>query len=197
MRLPGLIRWWERRHSLIAVLAVLGIIGYGIARVGFGQSEIVAQWALWLVLGVGGGPLVIELAIRLFKREFGSDLLAGISIVTAIVLGEYLAAAIVSLMLAGGNALEELAGERAQRELRLLVERAPRRAWRRLDHEVEEVAVEALAPGDVVVVRAGEVVPADGEVAGDAEAVIDESALEVAAINEEPPSAFSQGRALC
>jgi heavy metal translocating P-type ATPase len=79
-------------------------------------------------------------------------------------------------MLAGGNALEELAGRRARRELTALVARAPRIAHRRRDDAVEEIPVEAVEIGDVVLVRAGEVVPVDGIVVG-SPAVVDESAL--------------------
>ena len=96
----------------------------------------------------------------------GVDAIALLAIGAALVLGEYLTAVIVSLMLAGGNALEASANARAQRELRLLVERAPRIAHRRRGALVEEVKVEEVVPGDLVVVRAGEVVPADGVTVG-------------------------------
>ena len=65
-------------------------------------------------------------------------------------------------MMSGGAALEAWAAGRARRELRLLVARAPRIAHRYVDGAVEEVEVDALRPGDVVSVRAGEIVPADG-----------------------------------
>jgi len=78
-------------------------------------------------------------------------------------------------MFAGGNALEEYAGGRARRELTKLLERAPRIAHRRRDGAVEEVPVDELLPGDIVVVRAGEVIPVDGVAVG--EALVDESAL--------------------
>ncbi len=79
-------------------------------------------------------------------------------------------------MLAGGNALEDYAAGRARRELTNLLERMPRIAHLRRGEAIEEVAVEEIAPGDVVVVRAGEVIPVDGDVAGH-RAVIDTSAL--------------------
>jgi heavy metal translocating P-type ATPase len=79
-------------------------------------------------------------------------------------------------MLSGGNALEAAASRRARRELTALLERAPRIAHRRSASGVEEVAVEAVLPGDLVLVRAGEVVPVDGVVA-EGQAVLDESAL--------------------
>jgi heavy metal translocating P-type ATPase len=121
-------------------------------------------------------PLVVSTARSLLRGDVGVDAIALVAIVWALALGEYLAAAIVALMMSGGAALEAWAAGRARRELRLLVERAPRIAHRYVDGTVEEVKVEELAPGDVVSVRAGEVVPADGAVVGH-EAVLDESAL--------------------
>src|SRR5579884_2176848 len=61
------------------------------------------EWPLLAVLVFGGLPLVYELLVKLLRREFGSDLLAGLSIITSIVLGEYLAGALVVLMLSGGE----------------------------------------------------------------------------------------------
>jgi len=121
-------------------------------------------------------PLAVSTARSLLRGDVGVDAIALVAIVWALALGEYLAAAIVALMMSGGAALESWAAGRARRELRLLVERAPRIAHRYAGDLVEEVDVEELQPGDVIVVRAGEVVPADGIVV-DASAVVDESAL--------------------
>lgn len=136
-------------------------------------ADVVWAGAAVVVLG----PLVWSVARTLARGDVGVDAIALLAIATALILGEYLTAVIVSLMLAGGNALEASANARARRELRLLVERAPRIAHRRRGALVEEVMVEELLPGDVVVVRAGEVVPADGMMSDGAEAVIDTSAL--------------------
>ena len=152
-------------------------------------GSIVAGIALWLLgseswadiaWAVGAVavliPLVVSTARSLLRGDVGVDAIALVAIVWALALGEFLAAAIVALMMSGGAALEAWAAGRARRELRLLVERAPRIAHRYVDGMVEEVGVEELQPGDVVAVRAGDVVPADGAVVGH-EAVIDESAL--------------------
>jgi heavy metal translocating P-type ATPase len=121
-------------------------------------------------------PLVLSTARSLLRGDVGVDAIALVAIVWALALGQFLAAAIVALMMSGGAALEAWAAGRARRELRLLVERAPRIAHRYVDGAVEEVKVDELRPGDTVSVRAGEVVPADGAVASD-DAVLDESAL--------------------
>ena len=83
-----------------------------------------------MVLVFGGVPLVLELLVHMFKREFGSDLLAGISIVTSVLLGEYLAGTLVVLMLSGGQALEAYAVRRASSVLDALARRMPSVAHR-------------------------------------------------------------------
>ena len=162
--------------ELAVVLVVLvGLItGAGLHILGADTpADFVWAGAAVVVLG----PLVWSVARSLVRRDVGVDAIALLAIAAALVLGEYLTAVIVSLMLAGGNALEASANARARRELHLLVERAPRIAHRRRGALVEEVTVEEVVPGDVVVVRAGEVVPADGVLSDGAEAVIDASAL--------------------
>ena len=104
------------------------------------------------------------------------DAIALISMAGALALGEYLAGAVVALMLAGGNALEESANRRARRELTALVERAPHSALVHRGDELVEVPIEDVLAGDVVLVRAGEVVPVDGMVESE-EAILDGSAL--------------------
>ena len=135
-------------------------------------------------------PLVISTARSLLGGDVGVDAIALVAIVWALALGEYLAAAIVALMMSGGAALEAWADGRARRELRLLVERAPRTAHRYVGEYLEEVQVEQLVVGDLVSVRAGEIVPADGTVAS-REAVLDESALTGEAL---PVTIASHGR---
>ncbi len=132
---------------------------------------------------LGGGtilvlvPLVWSVLRSLLRRDVGVDAIALVAIAGALGLQQWAAAAVVALMLAGGNALEEVASRRARRELTALVGRAPRVAHvRRPDGTVDEVPVERVVVGDVVVVRAGEVLPADG-VVEQGEAVLDESSL--------------------
>ena len=140
-------------------------------------SEPAAGDAVWAVAtAVVLVPLAWSVGRSLLKGDVGVDAIALVAMAGALALGEYLAGAVVGLMLSGGNALEDYAAGRARRELKALVARAPRSAHRRSGDVVEEVPVEDLSVGDVVIVRAGEVVPVDGIVASE-EAVLDESAL--------------------
>jgi heavy metal translocating P-type ATPase len=162
------------RALRLAVAALSGVVAGGLLHV-FGidrPAHLVwaATTALLLV------PLTLSVVRSLLRRDVGVDAIALVSMTGALVLGEYLAGAVVALMLAGGNALEERANGRARRELTALVERAPGVALMRRGSELVEVPVDAVGPGDVVLVRAGEVVPVDGLVESE-EAVLDESAL--------------------
>src|SRR5271156_2076830 len=94
----------------------------------------------------------------------------------------------MALMYSGGNVLEDFAVTRAERNLRSLVDRAPRVAHRRLDHGIDDVPVADVAVADKLLVKGGEVIPVDGVISS-ASATIDESAL----TGEPIPSAKSQG----
>ena len=161
-----------------AILWLLGEPGWADAAWGLGAAVVLV-------------PLTVDTARSLFHGDVGVDAIALIAIAGALVLGEQLAAAIVALMMSGGAALEAWAAGRARREVRLLVDRAPRVAHRHLDGRVEQVPVEELRVGDLVAIRAGELVPADGVVEG-ADAIVDESSL----TGEPLPVTMSAGSAV-
>jgi len=162
------------RERILALFALAAIVAGGALWLAGEEGWADAAWGLGAAVVLV--PLVVDTARSLLRGDVGVDAIALVAIVWALLLGEQLAAAIVALMMSGGAALEAWAAARARRELRLLVERAPRIAHRHGPDGVEEVAVELLVPGDVVVVRAGEIVPADGVVAA-SQAVLDEAAL--------------------
>jgi heavy metal translocating P-type ATPase len=159
---------------LVALGALAAVVTGGLLHL-VGQEP--AGDAVWAAsVGVILVPLGWSVFRSLLRRDVGVDAIALVSMTGALALGQYSAGAVIALMLAGGNALEEVAGRRARSELTKLVERAPRIAHRRRDAAVEEVPVEEVEVGDVVVVRAGEVLPVDGVVLGP-EAVLDEASL--------------------
>ncbi len=159
---------------LTALGALAGVLaGIALHLAGFDKPAHYVWAATTALLLV---PLTVSVGRSLMRRDVGVDAIALVSMAGALALGEYFAGAVIALMLAGGNALEEVANRRARRELSALVERAPRVAHVHRGDEVEEVPVDTVLPGDIVLVRAGEVVPVDGLVVS-AEAVVDESAL--------------------
>src|ERR1700693_998116 len=139
---------WRRKTSVIALFSVAAIILHLILRFGFRTSRGAFQIPLLAVLVFGGIPLVYELLRKLLKREFGSDLLGGISIITSVLLGEYLAGSIIVLMLAGGEALESYALRSASSVLAALAKRMPSIAHRKDATEMLDVALAEIAGGD-------------------------------------------------
>jgi heavy metal translocating P-type ATPase len=167
---------WLRANSarLIAVTALTAVaIGLALAAAG---RHAPADWLWAAATAMLLVPLSWSVLRSLLRRDVGVDAIALVSMAGALALGEYLAGAVVALMLAGGNALEESANRRARRELTALVERAPRSALVRRGEELVEVPVDEVAADELVLIRAGEVIPVDGMVVSE-EAIVDESAL--------------------
>jgi heavy metal translocating P-type ATPase len=148
----------------IAILASVGIVLYLIFRYLLNISVTVRELPLIVVLVVGGIPLIVPLARKLFALEFGSDHLAGISILTSVILHEYLVAAIVILMLSGGTALEDFASRRASSVLDALAKRMPQIAHRNSGGAVKDISLVEIAVGDSLIVFPHEICPADGTV---------------------------------
>jgi heavy metal translocating P-type ATPase len=166
---------------LIALGGALSLLGAGTA----GDAVWAATVALMLV------PLTWSILRTLAQGRVGVDAIALVAMAGALAIGEYLAGAVIALMLSGGNALEASASRRARRELTALIERMPTVAHRRHGGHWEEVPVESLEVGDVVLVRAGELVPVDGSLQSP-QAAVDESAL----TGESLPVAHVRGAAL-
>jgi heavy metal translocating P-type ATPase len=121
-------------------------------------------------------PLGISVAKDLWHHETGVDLIALLAMVGSLILGQYLAGAVIGLMLSGGQALERFASATARRELSSLLSRAPR-VVHRYDHdELTSPDIAEVKEGDRLLVKPGEVVPVDGLMTSQA-AVLDESAL--------------------
>ncbi|WP_165074485.1 heavy metal translocating P-type ATPase [Paludisphaera rhizosphaerae] len=156
------------KEIVVAVVALTAIGLHLLLRFGIGVEGTVfgVPWPTvpLLVALACGIPLVLDLAGRLIRFEFSSDLLAALSIVTSVVLGEYLAGTIVVLMLSGGQALEAYAVRRASFALEALAKRMPTLAHHRQDGEVVDVPLADVAVGDSLVVFPHETCPVDGVV---------------------------------
>jgi heavy metal translocating P-type ATPase len=157
----GLVRVLSSRQGKIAVGTLVGLLLWLLLRL-IGSPG--ANYPLYAVLVLGGSPLIFDLLKKMVRGQFGSDLLAGVSIVTAVCLEEWIAAVLVVLMLSGGEALEELAIGRAGSVLQALARRIPRKAHRRQEGQLTEIPVEEIKPGDEIVILPHEIAPVDGEV---------------------------------
>ncbi|QDV40274.1 Zinc-transporting ATPase [Stieleria neptunia] len=185
---------WKSLETLIAGFAIAMITLHLVLRFGTSSAPTIVALPLWGVLVLGGIPLVWDLLLKMFRREFGSDLLAGISIVTSALLEEYLAGSLVVLMLSGGEALEAYAVRSASSVLRALSQRMPSVAHRKRGAEVEDIALDELAIDDIVAVFPHEICPIDGTVI-EGHGVMDESYLtgEPYMMSKTPGSAVLSG----
>ena len=167
---------WHHRTTVIAGLSIVAILLHLVLRFGFHPTPGTYQIPLLATLAFGGLPLLYDLLRKLLKREFGSDLLGGISIITSVLLGEYLAGSIIVLMLSGGEALENYALRSASSVLAALAKRMPSIAHRKRATEILDVALAEIEVGDTLVIYPHEICPADGVVI-EGHGMMDESYL--------------------
>ena len=164
------------KETYIAGFTLVAILLHLILKFAFHLPALYADIPLFAALLIGGVPLVWVLLKKLVRREFGSDLLAGVSIVTAILLREYLVATIVVLMLSGGETLETFATARASSVLDALARRMPSVAHRKDAAGLVDVKLSEIRIGDELTVLPHEICPVDGTVL-EGHGVMDEAYL--------------------
>jgi heavy metal translocating P-type ATPase len=164
------------KETYIAGFTLVAIVLHVALKYALHFPALTYNLPLFAALFVGGVPMVWQLLKKLAKRQFGSDLLAGVSIVTAILLHEYLVAVIVVLMLSGGEALEEFATARASSVLDALARRMPSVAHRKNANRLVDVKLADIRIGDELTVLPHEICPVDGTVI-EGHGVMDEAYL--------------------
>jgi heavy metal translocating P-type ATPase len=167
---------WDERllRRLLFAVALAGLV-FGFADWSVGRGEL----EKWFWAG-GTIPVVLGLLVSMIRDflagRLGVDAVAFVSMSGALLLGEYLAGIVVAIMYAGGNLLEDFAVARAERDLRSLIDRAPKVAHRRVASIIEDVPIDQVAVGDDILVQAGEVIPVDGVIVSPV-AMLDEAAV--------------------
>ncbi|HZM08605.1 MAG TPA: hypothetical protein VFC15_00150, partial [Candidatus Limnocylindrales bacterium] len=164
------------RETYIAIVTALAIASHLILKYLTHLPRLAYLIPLFVALAVGGIPILVTLGKKLWVREFGSDLLAGISILASVLMGQYLVGAIIVLMLSGGAALEQFATRRASSVLDALAKRMPQIAHCKRGTSVEDVNLDQVHIGDELIVLPHEICPVDGLVV-EGHGVMDESYL--------------------
>jgi len=153
-------------NVVLLVIALAGLtVGQGLRLAGkpdFARTAWMAGVVPVLV------ALVMEIARSLWRGEVGLDVVAALSLSAALAFGETLAAAVVALMYSGGIFLESFAEVRARHEMHDLLSRVPRTATRHRDGGLDEIPLDEIEPGDLLLIRRGDVAPADVAVVLDA-----------------------------
>ena len=160
-------------------LSLEGDLSSALARLYQGELQFsfsLMQLPLLAVLILCGLPLLYKMTVRVCQGDFGADLLAGLSIVTSLLLHEYLAGSLVVLMLSSGVALESYAVRKASSVLDALAKRMPSIAHRKLDKQLIDISIEQVNIGDSLLILPHEICPVDGTVT-DGSGTMDESFL--------------------
>ena len=163
----------SRLNIALLAVALAGLVS-GLALMAAGSDLAAMAWAAGVIPVLAA--LVVEIVRSLSKGEVGLDIVAALSMSAALFFGEALAAAVVAVMYSGGTFLESYAEGRARREMSDLLSRVPRTATRHGTGSLEEVPLENILPGDLLLIRQGDVAPVDGTVESD-RALLDQSAL--------------------
>ena len=155
-------KWFD---SSVAHIATAGFIAVGmtVALVGHFLVHNPHLVNIVLLVAISGAsvPLLLSLVQQVFKGNFSVDILALLSIVTSLVLGQYWVAAIVVLMLSGGQALESFATRRASSVLNALASRMPQIAHRS-GASVVDISIATIIVGDQLLIYPHEICPVDG-----------------------------------
>jgi len=153
-------RWAKSKEGILLAASSIAILfGIPFRILGFFSTE----WIILLsALILSGSIILFDLLKDIIRKDFSSDFLAGISIVTAICLEEYWAAILVVFMLSGGQSLERLAMKNASAILQALAQRMPHHARRRINGSIEDISLDEVRIGDLIEVHPHDICPVDG-----------------------------------
>jgi heavy metal translocating P-type ATPase len=160
----------EKWHEIIAVASLIAMFCHFILQALAANSFLdffgisLKDIPLILLLIFGGIPLMMQILLKAFKGDLGADLLAFIALIVAIYLDEFLAAALVILMLSSGQALEVYAVRKASFVLEALAKRMPSIAHKKLGNKVYDIAISEIKIDDLIEIYPHEICPVDGVV---------------------------------
>ena len=139
-------------ETVVALIASLSILFHLALRYLTAAPRNVSSIPLFVTLAIGGVPILFDLSRKLWRRELGTDVLAGVAIVTSVILGEYFVGAIIVLMFSGGIALEQYATHRASSVLDALAKRMPRIAHRKSGTGITDISLDQVTVGEILIV---------------------------------------------
>ena len=161
------------RYRVVTLTIAIGVIGIILAVSGAGAA---VQWVFSVYALAIAAWQAVGMVRDILRGHWGLDILAVTAIVATVLVGEYIAALLVVLMLTGGEALEDYASRRAKRELDALLTRAPQLAHRMQGDRIVDIRADEVRPGDVLLVRPSEIVPVDATLSS-VGASMDESSI--------------------
>jgi len=164
--------WWKAAKARLTILCGLAVAA------AFALEQFFPAWhneLFILAMLVGLLPIFRRARIGMMNgTPFSIETLMTVAAVGAVFIDAAEEAAIVVLLFLVGELLEGIATGRARASIKALADLVPRRAQREVEGRVSEIDAAELAVGDVVLVRPGDRIPADGVVLS-GEGAVDEA----------------------
>ena len=153
----------SRKNHITLVSAILIIIGFT-SELGF-KNEVVAVWALVIASILGALPIAIQAYQALRVKVISIDVLVTIAVVGAFFIKNFEESAIVTFLFLFGAFLEQRTLNKTRSAIKELTEMAPESALKQMTNgEFEEVDVDEVDVGDILLVKTGAKIPVDGTV---------------------------------
>ncbi|MDD2302783.1 MAG: heavy metal translocating P-type ATPase [Eubacteriales bacterium] len=183
----------SKKHHIALVSALLIIIGFT-SELGFHQERI-AEWSLAIASVLGVAPIAIQAYQALRVKVVSIDVLVTIAVIGAFLLRNFEESSIVTFLFLFGAFLEQRTLHKTRSAIKELTEMAPESAWKQMaGGEFEEVGLDAVDVGDILLVKTGAKVPVDGIVLA-GEGHVNEASItgEAAAVAKEQDSRVFAG----
>lgn len=169
-----MIKSWIKSYP-IPLWAITGLLVGAVVYFGF-RNPSLAEKIWYVTLIIGAVPILYHTIKGMLQGKFALDIVAMLAIIAAVWMQQAFAGVVIVLMQSGGEALESFGLKRASSSLDALLARAPRIARRKKGNGLEEIVVELVKIGDILIVRPGDLIPVDGTIV-QGEAEVDESAV--------------------
>jgi len=171
---------FNRRLTLLLVGLFMGVLGIVVVGEWMGLFKILnarIPFVIGLVIVlVGGYPIFFNVIRATLKRQIISHTLMTIGVIAALVVGEWVTAALVVIFMRVGDYVENFTTESARRAVKDLTALAPQTARVERDGVEQEILINQVIQGETIIVRPGEKIPVDGEVLS-GQATVDQAAI--------------------
>jgi heavy metal translocating P-type ATPase len=162
------------RQYYLFIIAILVVIAGLYLQ--FAKYHMALHWLLGIAATLELIPLIWSMWQKLRIGAFGIDILAAAAIVSSVIMRQYWAAITIAVVLTGSIVLEDYAMNKAQMELKNLLNKAPKEVHLIKGRKETEVAISVVRAGATLIIKSGEVVPVDSIIIEN-ESSFDESSL--------------------
>jgi Cd2+/Zn2+-exporting ATPase len=153
----------SKKNQIVSISAVLIVIGF-IGKLGL-NNELVSVWSFAIASVLGLAPIAIQAFQALKVKVVSIDVLVTVAVIGAFLIDNLEESAIVTFLFLFGAYLEQRTLNKTRSAIKELTEMAPESALKQMENgEFEEVDVDEVDVGDILLVKTGAKIPVDGTV---------------------------------